>query len=297
MANIATISKGRLEASVDAHGAQLRSLRLDGVEYLWQADERWWPRSAPVLFPIVGCLRDGFATCAQGECHMDRHGVARNYDHELLENGGDVLRWRLDSTLETRESYPYDWRLEMTYALEGDATLAQTYAVTNTGGVDLPFFLGGHPAFNVPVVAGERFEDYSLWFSRPWTATTAALTADGLQDYASMRTLLEDGRRLPLTHELFAPGSFVLEGVPDSTVSMVGPTGHGVRVDFEGFDHIGVWSAPAAADGTPTPFVALEPWCGTATRTDEDDVLEHKQNLIVAAPGQTVTRTFKITLL
>ena len=297
MANIATISKGRLEASVDAHGAQLRSLRLDGVEYLWQADERWWPRSAPVLFPIVGCLRDGFATCAQGECHMDRHGVARNYDHELLENGGDVLRWRLDSTLETRESYPYDWRLEMTYALEGDATLAQTYAVTNTGGVDLPFFLGGHPAFNVPVVAGERFEDYSLWCSRPWTATTAALTADGLQDYASMRTLLEDGQRLPLNHELFAPGSFVLEGVPDSTVSMVGPTGHGVRVDFEGFDHIGVWSAPAAADGTPTPFVALEPWCGTATRTDEDDVLEHKQNLIVAAPGQTVTRTFKITLL
>ena len=297
MADLATISHGRLQVSVDAHGAQLRSLKLDGVEYLWQVDERWWPRSAPVLFPIVGCLRNGFATSAAGACHMGRHGVARNFDHELLENTGAALRWRLDSTPETRESYPYDWRLEMTYAIEGDATLSQTYAVTNTGDVDLPFFLGGHPAFNVPVADGERFEDYRLRFARPWTAMTPALTADGLQDYDDVRTLFSDADELPLTHELFEPGSFVLEDVPGSTITMAGPSGHGVRVDFAGFDHIGVWSAPPAADGTPTPFVALEPWCGTATRTDEDDVLEHKQNLIVAAPGQTVTRTFRITLL
>lgn len=296
MAETSTISRGRMQASVNAHGAQLTSLRLGDVEYLWQADGRWWPRSAPVLFPIVGKIRDGFATCSAGECHMGRHGIARNYDHELVESAGDSLTYRLDSTAETREAYPYDFRLEMTYALEGDATLAQTFAVTNTGGIDLPFCLGGHPAFNVPLSTGEAFEDYALWFSRPWTGTSPT-GEDGIENYGRMRTIVDDARRLPLTHELFAQDSFTLEGVPDSTVSMVGPTGHGVRVDFEGFDHIGVWSAAPAADGTPAPFVALEPWCGTATRTDEDDVLEHKQNVIVAAPGQTVTRTFRITLL
>ena len=184
----------------------------------------------------------------------------------------------------------------MTYALEGDATLAQTFAVTNTGEVDLPFCLGGHPAFNVPVREGEAFEDYALWFSRAWTGVSPT-GEDGIENYSRMRTMVDGTNRLPLTHELFARDSFTLEGVPDSTISMVGPTGHGVRVDFEGFDHIGVWSAAAAADGTPAPFVALEPWCGTATRTDEDDVLEHKQNVIVAAPGQTVRRTFRITML
>ena len=296
MADITTISRGRLEASVDAHGAQLRSLKLGDIEYLWQADERWWPRSAPVLFPIVGKIRNGFATCSAGECHMGRHGIARNYDHELLENTGEALTYRFESTPETREAYPYDFRLEMTYALTGDATLSQTFAVTNTGDVDLPFCLGGHPAFNVPLLAGETFEDYALWFSRAWTGISPT-GEDGIENYDRARTIVDGTNRLPLTHELFALDSFTLQDVPDSTISMVGPTGHGVRVDFEGFDHIGAWSAAAAADGTPAPFVALEPWCGTATRTDEDDVLEHKQNVIVAAPGQKVTRTFRITLL
>lgn len=296
MADITTITQGGLEASVDARGAQLRSLRLGGVEYLWQADERWWPRSAPILFPIVGKIRNDFATCSAGKCHMGRHGIARNYDHELIEDTGSSLTYRFESTAETREAYPYDFRLEMTYAIEGNATLAQTFAVTNTGDVDLPFCLGGHPAFNVPLREGEAFEDYTLWFSRAWTGTSPTAD-DGIENYGRMRTMIDGTNRLPLTHGLFANDSFTLEGVPDSTISMVGPTGHGVRVDFEGFDHIGVWSAGPSAEGTPAPFVALEPWCGTATRTDEDDVLEHKQNVIVAAPGQTVRRTFSITLL
>ena len=106
MADITTITQGGLEASVDARGAQLRSLRLGGVEYLWQADERWWPRSAPILFPIVGKIRNGFATCSAGECHMGRHGIARNYDHELIEDTGSSLTYRFESTAETREAYP-----------------------------------------------------------------------------------------------------------------------------------------------------------------------------------------------
>lgn len=292
-----TITKGGLSATVDHKGAQLTSLKLGGLEYLWQADEKWWPRSAPVLFPIVGSLRGGFATCGAGECHMGRHGIARNFEHEVVGNSGDAVTFRLDSTPETRESYPYDFRLEMTYALEGEATLAQTFSVTNTGDVDLPFFCGGHPAFNVPLVEGEAFEDYALRFERPWTATSPVLSADGLQDYENMIALVEDSDSLPLTHGLFDNDSFMLTDVPGSTVTMGGPSGHGVRVDFEGFSYIGVWSALPAADGAPTPFVALEPWCGCATRTDEDDVFEHKQGLLMAKPGQTVTKTFRITLL
>lgn len=297
MADLETIKLGELSAAVDPKGAQLKSLVLAGTEYLWQADAKWWPRSAPVLFPIVGSLRNGFATSAQGECHMGRHGLARNYEHEVVENTGSSVTFRFESTPETRESFPYDFRLEMTYALEGEATLAQTYSVTNAGNVDLPFFLGGHPAFNVPVAEGEAFEDYALRFTRPWTATTPALTADGLQDYEHSYTLFEDADELPLRHELFDNDSFMLTDVPDGTITMTGPAGHGVRVDFDEFRYIGIWSALPAEDGTPTPFVALEPWCGTATRTDEDDVFEHKQGLMVAKPGETIKRTFRITAL
>ena len=229
MADITTISRGGLEASIDAQGAQLRSLKLGSIEYLWQADERWWPRSAPILFPIVGNLRDGFAISAEGACHMGRHGIARNYEHEVIENTGSSVTFRLDSTAETREAYPYDFRLEMTYSLEGEDTLRQTFSVTNTGKVDMPFFLGGHPAFNVPMVEGEAFEDYSLKFTRPWTGTTPGLTSDGLQDYAHMTTLFEDSDTLPLRHSLFDDDSFMFTDVPDSTITMMGPSGPSSR--------------------------------------------------------------------
>ena len=297
MADVTEISLGGLSAKVDAHGAQLSSLSLDGREYLWQADAHWWGKHAPILFPIVGSLRDDEASSAAGTCHMGRHGLARDYDHELVENTGSSLTYRLESSAETLEKYPYPFRLEMTYALEGAATLAQTFAVTNTGDREMPFFLGGHPAFNVPVEPGERFEDYSLKFERSWTTSTPVIADGGLLDYGEQVSLFEEADQLQLTHKLFARDAVVLEGVPGSAVEMVGPAGHGVRVDFPGFDHVGIWSAAAAADGAEAPFVAIEPWCGTATRTDEDDVFEHKQNLLVAHPGETVTRTFRVTLL
>ena len=297
MAAMETISKGALKASVEAHGAQLRSLALDGREYLWQADARWWGKSAPILFPMVGSLRGDTATCSAGTCHMGRHGLARDYDHEVVGNDGDSVTFRLDSTDATLAKFPYRFRLEMTYALEGEATLAQTFVVTNEGDVAMPFCLGGHPAFNVPVVQGEAFEDYELRFTRPWTASTPVIAEGGLLDYSSPVPLFEDADVLPLSHELFAHDAVVLQDVPDATLTMAGPSGHGVRMDFDGFDHIGVWSAAADAEGAPAPFVALEPWCGTATRTDEDDVFEHKQGCLTAEPGETLTRTFRVTLL
>ncbi len=64
---VTTISSPKLSAAVSSEGAQLMSLVHDGVEYLWQGDERWWPRRAPVLFPIVGALRNDRCTTAHGE--------------------------------------------------------------------------------------------------------------------------------------------------------------------------------------------------------------------------------------
>ena len=97
---------------------------------------------------------------------------------------------------------------------------------------------------------------------------------------------MDNSDTLPLTHELFDVDTLTFEDVPQRTVTLIGPAGHGMRVDFDGFDYLGVWSAPNA------PFVALEPWCGTATRTDEDDVFEHKQGTIFLEPGESTTRTF-----
>ena len=52
------ISNGSMSAEIDCHGAQLRSLKKDGFELLWQGDDRFWTETAPVLFPVCGGLKD-----------------------------------------------------------------------------------------------------------------------------------------------------------------------------------------------------------------------------------------------
>ena len=46
---------------VSDHGAELKSLvKADsGKEFMWQADAKYWGRTAPVLFPIVGSVWNG----------------------------------------------------------------------------------------------------------------------------------------------------------------------------------------------------------------------------------------------
>lgn len=287
MSTISSIAKGRVTAAVDSAGAQLMSLTLDGGEYLWQRDERFWPRCAPVLFPIVGNIRNDRADSEQGEIKFGRHGLARNYEHDLIARGDDSLTYELVSSDDTRAKYPYDFCLRMTYRIVDDA-LEQEFYVENTGDVTLPFVVGGHPAFNVPAPGDDAdFSAYCLKFAKAWSYTSPTISTEtGLLDWQDRFTLLDDSDTLPLTHELFDVDTLTFEDVPERTVTLVGPAGHGMRVDFDGFDYLGVWSAPNA------PFVALEPWCGTATRTDEDDVFEHKQGMMFLAPGESITKTF-----
>ena len=289
MGAITTISDSRVQASVDATGAQLMSLRTDAGEYLWQGDERFWPRRAPVLFPIVGCLRDNHAMSAQGEVSLQRHGIARLYDHAVVAQTPSSVTYELVSTDETRAAYPFDFRLNMTYAVEAGA-LSQTFSVTNTGDVPLPFTLGGHPAFNVPApgCASESFGDYELVFPEAWTARVPKIDEAGMHDFSQMTELFEGADRLRLSHELFERLlTLVFLEVPGRSVRLVGPSGHGVEVGFDGFDFLGVWTASAEA-----PFVAIEPWIGCATAYDESDVFEEKRGTVTLEPGASFERTF-----
>lgn len=291
MGTLTNISAGRLSAQIDATGAQLMSLKLGEGEYLWQGDERFWPRRAPVLFPIVGCLRNDFATSSQGEVHLKRHGIARLYDHAIVEQAPSSVTYELVSSDETRAAYPFDFKLNMSYAVDGER-LTQTFSVTNTGAVDLPFTLGGHPAFNVPVPGeeGASFSDYALVFPERWTASVPTIDERGLHDFSTMHELFRDSDRLRLSHELIDRLlTVVFVDVPGRGVRLEGPSGHGVELSFDGFDYLGVWTASSEA-----PFVAIEPWVGCATAYDESDVFEEKRGTIVLAPGETCERSFSM---
>ena len=165
----------------------------------------------------------------------------------------------------------------------------------NTGDVDLPFSVGGHPAFNVPAPGGEgeAFDDYELAFTKPWSCVAPKICDGGLLTYRTAEMVIDRSDVLPITHELFAADAVMLSEVPDDTLTLRSRVScHGVKIDFPGFKYIGIWSAEGDA-----PFVALEPWTGHATLDTEDNVFEHKRNITILAPGEVDERSFTVTLL
>ena len=296
MSEIISISNGSLTASIDTMGAQLMSLQKGESEYLWQGDSNWWPRRAPILFPIVGVLKDGKADSAEGTVSLARHGLARLNQFEVVEKSDSSVTLQLKSTEETRMSYPYDFELRLIFSLSDD-TLTQTYEVTNTGNVVLPFTLGAHPAFNIPVPGVETasLDQYSLLFTRSWTSFGPSITDEGLCDYATPQRLVVDSDTLPLSWELIdREKTITLEDVPDRRITLTAnpeasSEAHGIQMEFEGFDYLGIWSAAPGC-----PFVALEPWCGIADTVDTDGIFEHKPGIICLNPEQSIAKTLSI---
>ena len=296
MSEIISISNGSLTASIDAMGAQLMSLRKGESEYLWQGDSNWWPRRAPILFPIVGVLKDSKAESAEGTISLARHGLARLNQFEVVEQSPSSVTLQLKSTEETRKSYPYDFELKLIFSVDGD-TLTQTYEVTNPANVVLPFTLGAHPAFNIPIpdVEASSLNHYHLLFTHSWTSYGPSITDEGLCDYTTPQRLIVDSDTLPLSWELIdREKTITLENVPDRRITLTtnaeaSSETHGIQMDFEGFDYLGIWSAAPGC-----PFVALEPWCGIADTVDCDGIFEHKPGIISLEPGQSIAKTLNI---
>ena len=296
MSEIISISNGSLTASIDTMGAQLMSLRKGESEYLWQGDSNWWPRRAPVLFPIVGVLKDSKAESAEGTISLARHGLARLNQFEVVEQSPSSVTLQLKSTEETRKSYPYDFELKLIFSVAGD-TLTQTYEVTNPANVVLPFTLGAHPAFNIPIpgVEAASLDQYHLLFTRSWTSFGPSITDEGLCDYTTPQRLIVNSDTLPLSWELIdREKTITLEDVPDRRITLATSTethseAHGIQMDFEGFDYLGIWSAAPGC-----PFVALEPWCDIADTVDCDGIFEHKPGIMCLEPEQSITKTLSV---
>lgn len=272
-------------------GAMLHSLVKDGVEYLWQGDKKYWGGQAPVCFPITGVLRDSKAVAFGKPCVMKRHGVARINPFEINEQGANFVSFVQNSSEETKKAFPFDYSLEIRYTVLKNSVTTR-YTVKNTGKDRLPFVIGGHPAFNCPLESGENFEDYSVEFSD--AVNQKCLRPDvetGLVDISKRYDVLDTPNKINLDHSLFDLDAMVFDNIkPKSAVLSAG--GRGVKIDYQDFDNLLVWSSSNGGN-----FVALEPWTGISTCSDEDSVFENKRGMTVLEPNCEASFAFKITLI
>lgn len=144
-----TISNSQLTIRVSPHGAELCNIVCNGKEYLWQADPSFWKRHSPVLFPIVGSVWENEYRIDGATYNLTQHGFARDMNFELIREQPDELRYRLADNEESRRRYPFPFRLEIGYRIQGKQ-IEVLWEVKNTGDKELHFQIGAHPAFYFP---------------------------------------------------------------------------------------------------------------------------------------------------
>jgi galactose mutarotase-like enzyme len=286
-----TIENDFLRASFLTKGAEWRSFveKVHGREFLWQADPKYWGKAAPVLFPIVGSLKDGAYEYQGRTYRLPRHGFARDKEFQVKEQESWRVVFVLEADDETRKVFPFDWSLEIEYRL-WKRVLQTSYRVTNRGAGDLWFSIGAHPAFNLPFFGEGRFEDGFLDFEMKEPLERWLLDGQGLLS-GETRRLPNAGRSLVTTRSLFAEDALVLKNLKSSRITLRHrEAAAAVSMEFPGFPYFGIWTAPEA------PFVCLEPWCGVADSTRATGKLEEKEGINRLAEGQIFTRSFAVTV-
>lgn len=284
MTELVTITSGELAARINPHGAELWSL-TDGAgrEYMTDADPAFWTGHAPLLFPIVGGLKNGAYRLDGREYRLAKHGFARNSDFTLAAHEESRAQFRLTDSEATWASYPFAFALEMEFALAG-STLAMTATVRNPGAEPLPFSFGFHPAFAWPLPGGAAKDEHAIEFERGEPQDIRRLDADGL--LAATEATPVDGRHLALRPELFEADALIWDTLDSRKLRYGAPGGASLEIAFPDTPMLGVWQKPGAR------YICVEPWAGIADPAGFDGEFREKPGMMQLAPGES--RSFRM---
>ena len=288
-----TFSNGFLQATAQAEGGELVSLRDSaGTEYICSGDPAFWPGRNPILFPIVGNLRNGQVDFGEAPYRMSRHGFARDSLFTLTEQGNNHVLLELRETPETLRRYPFRFRLQVRHQLLENG-FSTTFTVENAGVIPMPFCIGAHTAIRCPLREGEAFTDYQLVFDQSENAATLLLTPEGLLHHDRTEPILAGSRCLPLDYEVFRRlDTIIFRQLRSQGVSLLHRgTGRGIRLDFHEFPMVAFWTKPGA------PFLCMEPWHGCAALENESGHFQEKPFFINLQPRQQKELTYSFYLI
>ena len=277
-----TLENEFLAVRAVAKGAELVSVvdKRDGIEHLWTADPAFWSRHAPVLFPIVGRLKNNQYRIDGRTYSLNQHGFARDSDFELIEQDSQKAVFRLTWSEETLLKYPYRFELAIQYTLRDNA-LAIAYRVRNVDRQTIYFSIGAHPGFNCPFGEGTAFDDYYLEFELPETVPVRQINEKGLMKRES-RPFLVHERVIPLSQSLFKDDALIFAGLRSRQVSLKNRrSAKTIAFEFDGFPYLAFWSPPQGA-----PFICIEPWFGHGDGEDFDGDFREKAGVLQLKPAE-----------
>lgn len=289
----AVLENDKWKVTINHFGAELCSIvkKENGVEYVWNGDERFWKRSAPVLFPFVGSLKNKEFLYGDKAYPMGQHGFARDMEFSLVSNDGRQAWFSLSSDDTTYEKYPFAFTLEIGYVLT-DNTIKVIWRVINEDEKQMYFSIGGHPAFMCPLDGEGRQTDYFIAFDSDKNLVYSKLSENGLV-YKKDNILETNGGKMQITENLFDEDALVVEGGQAHRVSLCKPDGTPyLTVTFDA-PLFGLWS-PAKKNA---PFICIEPWYGRCDSEAFTGTLEEREYGSSLAPHESFEAAFEIQVV
>ena len=260
-----------IEIKSKSAGGELTSILVDNKECLHDGVVVW-NRHSPVLFPIVGKLRNNKTIINGQEYEMTQHGFARDMEFKNIGTNEYLLK----SNEKTKIKYPFDFELYIKYSVE-DNTVITEYKVINKGNIEMPFGIGGHPAYKM------NYNNVSVEFEKEEDIQFYNLE-EGLLKKADKKRIKE----LKLNSNSFDNDAIIMSDI-DSKKVLVKEDGKPVlEFEFEGFPYFAIWSKKDA------PFLCLEPWYTTTDYIDSNGIFVEKQGTIVLKPNETFSSKYKV---
>jgi galactose mutarotase-like enzyme len=270
------IDSGAASAKIALRGAELKSWSVGGAELIWPGDEKFWPESAPVLFPVVGWTRDGILVDGK-RYPLGLHGFARQQDFAVVDQAPNRVLLRLAANAATRALFPFEFTLDVEYYIDMNE-LKIILHVRNEDEVVFPFACGLHPGFLWPLPGAQG--THVLRFDQPERPEVPVITPGGLFS-TQMRPIPLQGRELLLTSALFEEALCFLDARSRGLEFFAGDGKPRLRMELESFPHIALWSRPGA------PFLCFEAWTGHGDPENFDGDIFAKPSMRALNPGNT----------
>lgn len=276
-----TLKNEYLNIEVSEYGAELKKLESSkGVNYIWCSDPKYWSYSAPILWPVVGTLRDK-ETYFNGVLYKHRqHGILRNQDFKLVSKSEAELCFENEYSSDTLKEYPFKYKARISYKIDGKKVYTNI-EIENLDDKDMPFNIGGHPAFNCPIYDGEKFSDYVVEFSEEESFDSPHIMPNATLDFSRVDARYRGLTTLNLTKNMFFLDTIINTNVKSKSVKLLNPKGLGIKFSFDGFKTLAIWTPFNDA-----PFVCLEPWNGYNDLVDSDKDFLKKADLIILKPNE-----------
>ena len=265
-----TVQNEQLVIAIAHKGAELVELvsKKTGKSYLWYGDKKYWGRRSPVLFPLVGSLKNKTYRYDGKEYQMGQHGFARDEQFTVISSKENEIWFALEENEESKKIYPFCFRLEIGYRLEG-MEVEVMWRVVNTDNKPLHFSIGAHPAFLVPKNREECFLHLQPVKPLNCTGIVQGLAEGVNANYPVIDT--EDGY-VKLSKDIFDLDALVFEHSQVQEVGLATPDKKDyISVRFDA-PVVGIWAPSADA-----PFVCIEPWYGRCDGLHFEGTLEERE--------------------